>query len=404
MLVTINSLRADHTSCLGYHRSTTVNFDSFAKKNALFTNAFASSSWQMPSTGSIFTSLFSDSHGATHINKSMNQEVKTMAEILGENGYYTAGFCCNPRLSSTHGFAQGFDFYDDYSVSMILSSMNFNPAENFDINKLRTNDLVNDAVIRWLGNSKQEQVFLFVHYYDNHWDYLPPAPYDTLYNPNYNGSLDGTEIAREPLYSNRPSDDDVNHMIALYDGEIRQTDQDLEDLLEYFRKSGKFEDYLIIVMGDHGEQFYEHGHTSHHGLFDELLHVPLAISVPDFREAQKLDSLVSGVDVLPTILDWLEIEVPEGCQGRSLLPLIKGEKESVREFIYADYTGGAVPDVFTVRGERFKYLWEGNKIFAYDLLNDPVEYNKIYESDFSEQMREGFKKIEHLLPMTSKSD
>ena len=337
ILVTVNSLRADHISCLGYDKQTTPKFDEFAKNNILFTNSFAASSWQMPSTGSIFTSLYPTEHGATHINKKLDQQAKTMAEILRKSGFYTVGFCCNPRLSGDYGFGQGFEFYDDYSVSMMLSSMAFGQEDSFDINKKRTNDLINDAAIRWLQNNTHKPFFLFIHYYDNHWDYLPPPAYDGLYDPDYQGDIDGTEIAREPLYSNEPSDEDVEHIIALYDGEVRQTDEDLGELLAFLKEQDRFEDSVIIIMGDHGEQFYEHGHTSHHGVFDELIHIPLAVSVPDFNEPKKINCLVSGVDVMPTVFDFVKTAIPPECKGKSLKPSIGGKTEKQRDFVFVEY-------------------------------------------------------------------
>jgi len=191
ILVTISSLRKDHVSCLGYDRKTTPKFDEFAKSNILFTNAFAASSWQMPAVGSIFTSMYPSDHGATHISNKLNAKVQTLASVLKKNGYYTAGFGCNPRLTSEYGFDNGFDFYDDYSVSMMLSSMSFGQKGGIEIDKRRTNDLVNDAVIRWLGNNTHKPFFLSVHYYDTHWDYLPDEPFNTLFDPDYAGDIDG---------------------------------------------------------------------------------------------------------------------------------------------------------------------------------------------------------------------
>lgn len=397
ILITINSLRADHVSSLGYDRQTTPNFDKFAADNLLFTNAFATSSWQMPAVGSIFTSLYPSDHGATHINKKLSSKVQTLAGILKENGYYTAGFGCNPRLSADYGFDKGFDFYDDYSAAMMLSSMSFGQEDAIDINKRRTNDLINDAVVRWLQNNTHRPFFLSVHYYDNHWDYLPPPPYDTLFDPDYTGDIDGTEIAREPLYSNKPSDEDVAHIIALYNGEVKQTDHDLGELIEFLKEQGRFADSVIIITGDHGEQFYEHGHTSHHGLFDELIRVPLAISAADINEPNIIDSFVSGVDIMPTILDYTQIAVPAQCKGQSLRAAIENKPEAKRDFVFVEYTGGAVPDSFAVRFERYKFIQEEGVLFAYDLKTDPGEQKKIPQTDFTDQMNELFQRIRHLI-------
>jgi len=397
ILITISSLRADHVSCLGYKRETTPNLDKFAKENILFTNAFATSSWQMPSTGSIFTSLYPTEHGATHINKKLDRQVRTIAEILKDNGFYTAGFCCNPRLQSESGFGKGFDFYDDYSAPMIISSLFFGQQDFFDINKKRTNDLINDVAIRWLANNTHKPFFLFIHYYDNHWDYMPPPPYNTLYDPDYGGEIDGTDIAREPLYSNKPRDEDVKHIIALYDGQVRQTDKDLGELLTFLEKQGIFGDSIIIVMADHGEQFYEHGHTSHHGIFDELIRIPLVVSVPGSDKPKKIDSLVSGVDILPTVLDLMAISIPSECQGKSLESVIEGKNTNIRNFVFIEYTGGAVPDSFAARFERHKFVSQEGEIFAYDLQKDPFEQRKIHQHNFKDQMNQLFRTVEDLL-------
>jgi len=388
ILITISTLRADHVGCLGYKRDTTPNLDAFAEQNVLFRNAFATSGWMMPALGSILTSLNPSHHGATHINKRLEDKHCTLAEILSENGYYCVSFCCNPRLDQTHGFAQGFDLYDDYSVSMMLHSLTFGNEEVLDINKQRTNNLINDVAIRWLQNNSHEPFFMFLHYYDNHWDYLPPAPYNSLYDPDYQGPINGTEIAREPLFSNPPSARDIQHIVALYDGEVRQTDKDLGEMLKFLRDKGLLDNSIVIVLGDHGEQFYEHGHTSHHGLHEELIHIPLAVSIPGTQaKGEIIDSLVSQMDILPTILDYLQIPVHDVCQGKSFKPVIEGQIEVVNESIFAEYTGGAAPDCYAVRSTRYKYYEEAGESFAYDLAEDPREQHKILFPDFPEEVR-----------------
>ncbi len=400
ILITISTLRADHVSCLGCERDTTPNFDDFGEENILFRNVFATSGWMMPAHGSIFTSLYPSVHGATHINKSLGDEHYTLAEILSNNGYYCVGFCCNPRLDQEHGFAQGFDIYDDYSVSMILQSLALGNEGTFDINKQRTNALINDAAIRWLQNNTHKPFFMFVHYYDNHWDYLPPSPYYNLYDPDYDGPIDGTEIAREPLFSNPPGERDIQHIIALYDGEVKQTDNDLGEMLKVLKDRGILDNSIVIILGDHGEQFYEHGHTSHHGVFEELIHIPLAVSIPGTQpkgKGQIVDSLVSQVDILPTILDYLQIPVPDGCQGKSFKPVIEGQVGAVNEFVFAEYTGGAAPDTYAVRSARYHFCQEaGSEPFAYDLAKDPLEQNKILSNDFPTYIRLLEKRLKEL--------
>lgn len=376
VLITISSLRADHVSCLGYRRHTTPHFDAFAARGVLFRNAFAASSWTMPAHGSLFTSLYPSEHGATHIDRQLGEGGKTLAERLAAGGYFCAGFCCNPRLTRGKGFARGFHLYDDRSVPLLLEGLQFDAAGPVAMESHRTNDLVNDAALAWLQKNTHRPFFLFVHLYDNHWDYLPPEPYRSLYDPNYAGTLDGTRIAREPLYSNRPNDRDVRHMIALYDGEVRQTDADLGELLDVLQRRGVCGNSILVVMGDHGDQFYEHGNTSHHGLYDELIHIPLAVSIPGLPGGRGIEALVGQMDLLPTILDYVHLPVSDPCRGVSLRPLLEGRAPTVHDFLCAEYTGGAVPDTFAVRSARYKCLWQKDEVFAYDLQEDPAEQQR----------------------------
>lgn len=399
ILITISSLRADHVGRLGYHRDTTSNLDAFSRDNILFRNAFAASGWMMPTHGSIFTSLYPSAHGATHINRRLGDQHVTLAEVLNDNGYYCVGFCCSPRLDREHGFAQGFDIYDDYSVSLMLNSLAFGQEQSEDINKQRTNALINDAAIGWLQKNKHRPFFMFVHYYDNHWDYLPPSPYDKLYNRDYKGPINGKEVAREPLYSNPPSQEDIEHIVALYDGEVKQTDDDLGEMLKFLKDKGLLDNSIAIILGDHGEEFYEHGHTSHHGVYEELIHVPMAISLPQASPRSKVvDSLVSQMDILPTILDYLKIPIPDACRGKSLKSVIEGESRIANEFVFAEYTGGAVPDCYAVRSARYKYCRTADgQPFAFDLDTDPRELRKILLDDFPEEVRILRKNLEELL-------
>ena len=227
--------------------------------------------------------------------------------------------------------------------------------------------------------------------------------YDKLYDGDYQGPIDGTNIAKEPLFSNPPGESDIEHIIALYDGEVKQTDNDLGEMLSFLEKKGLMANSIVIVMGDHGEQFYEHGHTSHHGTYDELIHVPLAMSTPAMLvRGRVIDSLVSQVDILPTILDFLQIPLPEDYQGKSLKPLIEGNTEAVNDFVFAEYAGGAVHESHTVRSARYKYIEQEGQSFMYDLLNDPSEQQKIPATDFTEEARILQKAFYKLMEKTSR--
>jgi len=159
-------------------------------------------------------------------------------------------------------------------------------------------------------------------------------------------------------------------------------------MLDCLSKARLWENSIVIILGDHGDLFYEHGHTSHHGVYDELIHVPLVVSIPQMQASGKVvDGLVSQLDILPTILDYLEIPIPERCRGRSFRPLIEGKAETVNDFVFTEYTGGAAPDTYALRSTRYKYCRQaGSKPFAYDLAKDPGEQNKIFAEVFTPEI------------------
>ncbi|MCK4886068.1 MAG: sulfatase [Planctomycetes bacterium] len=396
ILISISTLRYDHCSISGYHRNTTEVFDKFASENIYFTNTFATSSWSMPATGSVFTSKYPSQHGAKHISAKLKKDNYTLAEVLADNQYCCAGFCCNRRLTADAGFSQGFDLYDDYTAEIMLESFS-DSNEPFDISYYRTNDLINKAVIRWLNNNSKNRFFLFVHYFDNHIPYLPQRPYDKLYTDGYKSDIDFTRVHREPLYSNRPTDKDLDYLIALYDGQVKQTDDDLGQLLKYLTDANLAENSVIIVMGDHGEQFYDHGRSSHHDIYDELTHIPLAMSLPAGK-SKKIDTLISTIDIMPTIFDLLEIQISTKLQGQSLLPVISGQTETLHDFIFIEYTGQAIKDKYAFRTDRIKYIFTEGQQYIYDLVNDPAEQIKILAENFDDETKKQqqiFKK--HLL-------
>jgi len=171
----------------------------------------------------------------------------------------------------------------------------------------------------------------------------------------------------------------------LYDGEIRQTDEDLGVFLRYLSESGLMKKTVIIIMGEHGEQFYEHGNTSHHGLYDEMIRIPMAMHLPD-SESVEYGKLVSQVDVLPTVLDIIGVygSVPDGSRGVSLKRLVSNDES--RGWVYAEYSGGAMPSCSALRSERYKVIQYEGSVEVYDLINDGQEQRPLKESQYNNQI------------------
>jgi arylsulfatase A-like enzyme len=318
ILISLDTLRADHLGSYGYHRNTSPSIDAFAQESILFERAVVQAPTTLPSHMSIMTSLYPSFHGVWQENFPLADEHMTLAELLREGGYRTAAFVDGGYVSGVYGFERGFDLYDDQrgGIAVILPK-----------------------VKKWLNDNKSDPFFLFIHCYDIHSPYDPPPPYNTIFHDfTYAGHLfPGTrtlfKIAGKKLQLN---DEDLRHFIALYDGGIRYTDEKIGEFLSYLSASELTDQSLIIITSDHGEEFKEHGGILHRQVYYRPeLHVPLIIRIPQYRKKQiRLNELVRSIDLLPTILDMAELQPPPGAQGRSLLPLIKRNKNFLNRFLW----------------------------------------------------------------------
>jgi arylsulfatase A-like enzyme len=341
LLIGVESLRADHVGCLGYFRDTTPTLDRLARKGVVFSRAMATSSWTIPAVMSVMTSLYPAIHNAKDFRQKTPEEITTLAEILKEKGYVTVAFAGNPLLDGSYGFRQGFDLYDDFTVQLHLGLDLFaeGGATTPDaVHDAVTNQVIHRAATSWLKANHRKRFFMFVFYFDPHIDYIPPPPFDRRFDPDYEGSMDGRGLAFEPLRSVRPPQRDLDHTIALYDGELLHTDGYISKLLDEFGEYGILDNTLVVVFGDHGEEFYEHGSTVHGlTLYNEVIHIPLILRWPSAIPGNKKNgALVSGVDIMPTILDYLDIKYDGFMQGRSLRALVEGEKSVLHDVVYAE--------------------------------------------------------------------
>lgn len=381
LLIGIETLRADHVGHLGYHRDTTPTFDKLAEEGVAFSRAIATSSWTMPTVMSVLTSLYPGVHKMTGSQKKLPEGRNTLADILKKNDYVTAAFISNPTLNNRYGFSKGFDLYDDFSVDIELDLNLFekNDKVGLHVHNAKTNEVVNHASIDWLRKNHDKPFFMFVFYFDPHYDYIPPPPFDTVFDHNYDGSTDGRGIIGKP----RPPQRDLDHIIALYDGEILYTDSYISKLLGKFTEYGILDDTLIIVFGDHGDEFYEHGSTAHgSSLYSELTHIPLAFRWPSvIPRGRRVSAMVSQVDIMPTILDYLNIEHDGFMQGSSLRPLIEGRKEKLHDMVYGEISIHANQFFAAAISKDHKFILDLNtgKKQLFDLNNDPNEQVNIYE-------------------------
>jgi arylsulfatase A-like enzyme/Tfp pilus assembly protein PilF len=348
-LVTIDTLRADHVHCYGYDGVKTPALDGLAQDGTRFTNAFTPSPITNTSHTSILTGLLPSSHGVTDFAIPLAPAHATWAEILKQQGYKTAGFIGAVILDSktlAPGLDRGFDFYDNFPEHP-ESKSRWGRVER------RGMEVVQHAET-WLTQHRTGPHFMWMHLYDPHDPYEPPAPFSQTYKDR------------------------------LYDGEIAYADSALGHFIAYLQKQGIYEPSLIIVVGDHGEGLGEHREETH-GIFlyDATTHVPLLMKLPS-RVPQKkvVDAQVRTTDILPTALDLVAAPVPQELDGQSLKAYLNGSVASDRTAIgETDYPlrFGWSP-LRSVRERGSKYI-EAPHPELYNLQADPKELHNIYSAD-----------------------
>jgi arylsulfatase A-like enzyme len=324
VLISIDTLRADHLGCYGYSRDTSPNLDRLALEGVLFEHAYAPAPWTLPSHASLFTGLYPAEHGVVKDTHRLDDRHVLLPEALAELGYRSAAIVSTvPYLRRSYGFKQGWVSYDDRS--------SFGPSKKWAI--ASNSEKVYRGALKQLDQLGKGPFFLFVHDYDVHANYVPPAPFDRLFGPPRSAELPS---AKDDWRARRQRE------LPQYDGEIRWVDDWIGKLVEELRRRDLLEHTVIAVVADHGEEFFEHGFWGHGAnLFDSVLHVPWIVRFPGARHAgTRIAAPVSLVDVPATLLALAGSEAPRWRSGRDV----------------GRWLGpGAIPDegeVFAFRGER----------------------------------------------------
>jgi choline-sulfatase len=349
-LVTIDTLRADHVHCYGYANGSTPALDALAKDGVRFTNAFTPSPITNTSHASILTGLLPGSHGVTDFAVPLASSHPTIAELLKLHGYHTAAFVGAVILDSKSlapGFDRGFDFYDNFPEHSSTKS-------RWGRLERRGMDVVSQAE-NWLGKHPAGPHFVWVHLYDPHDPYEPPAPFAQTYKDR------------------------------LYDGEIAYADSALAHFIGYLKRNGNYQNSLIVVVGDHGEGLGEHREETHGiYLYDSTTHVPLIVKLPSRESAgTSVVGQVRTVDIAPTVVDLAGAAAPAKTDGESLRVYLSGKTAASRPvFGETDYPlrFGWAP-LRSVRKDGLKFI-EAPRPELYDLNRDAAELNNQYqESD-----------------------
>lgn len=391
VLISIDTLRADHVGAYGYDRPLTPRIDALAADGVVFENAYSSSPWTLPAHVSMFTGLNCIRHRVYAERDQMDPRVPTLAERLRARGYATRAITGGGFVSPIYGFAKGFDEY------------HLDQADIMDASQAAK---AGDDATRWIEKNGDRSFFLFLHTYQVHSPYKSPMPYRTMFlRPDARWSqVDINEIfgGASGIYAEL-SEPDRHNVIALYDAGIRFTDETLvQPVVDTLRKLNLYDRTMIIVTSDHGEEFFDHGGWNHsHSVYDELIRVPLVVKMPDSKfRGERFSPIVRLTDLMPTILDFAGIPYGDlSLNGESLRPVLGGKETADRVFL-AELSGNVlncqIPQRLAMNDGRTKIILnrpfspEGLAFFTagppgfpavelYDLAIDPGEETNIFD-------------------------
>lgn len=386
VLICVDTLRSDHLSGYGYDRWTTPNLDALATEEGItFENVYASSSWTLPSVTSVFTSLNAPQHGVEDQGTRLSGKATTISERLSDDGWLTAAFVTHIYVSSLFGLDQGFSEFHELSID-------WNFREGLQLRA----DQLNQQALPWLEHHADSKFFLYLHFFDPHWEYNPPGPFRTRFtDPDYLGPADGTW---KYLLQYLPSEqlmpaEDLQQTEGLYDGEILWTDYQLGLLFDALRVLGLWDDSLIVIFGDHGEEFQEHGSVHHtRTLYEEVLRVPLLVKLPGGRPDDvrpRIDERVRLIDIAPTILEVAGLEPSLDMEGLSLLSSLKNRGDDRDVFAHTIRHGANRMALLTGDWKFiFTYARGRESVELFDLAGDPLEQTStaLFQPDLAKRL------------------
>jgi arylsulfatase A-like enzyme len=307
----IDTLRANHLSCYGHKKKITPFIDEFSKDGFLFDNCFASANWTRPAVSSILTGLYPYKHGVETKKDSVSSELVMISEILRSMGYSTIHLTSTVHASKAFNFDQGVDYYSRCDT------------EN------KSSELINSDFSKLINNNPdllKKPIYAFLHTDDPHDPYAPRAPFLKFKKAiETEKNFPIWPKMRAKIKKHNLTEEEIDFVMSLYDCEISKSDYYFGKFIDYLKQRGLYENSIIVLIGDHGEQFDEHGGFFHGGsIYNEEIRVPLIIKFPngEFSGCQS-NLFVSQVDVLPTILEYLGVEIPSCVDGISLLYQLK---------------------------------------------------------------------------------
>lgn len=333
LLITIDTTRTDHMSCYGAARETTPNIDAVAKEGMLFENAFTQRNSTWPALATIMTSLYPIQHRVRSNGLKIGNEVLTIAEYLSQHDYLCAAVYANATAQNWEGFQFRF------------------PCDVDPVDQRATH-----SAVKWITQYRDYKFFVWLHYLAPHADYTPPQEFRKFVDANYSGPVDGSKETVTNLTLKRfdVTDADIKHVLDLYDGELLYVDNEVKKVIDTLKEFGLYDKTLVMISADHGEELYAHHGYFGHGasVYDNVLHVPLIARLPGVVPAGKREgTLVQHLTIAPTICEVVGLPIPQVFEGKSLVPLFKGEKID-----YGPCISELKDEILTIRTADYKYI------------------------------------------------
>jgi arylsulfatase A-like enzyme len=370
ILLSLDTLRSDRLGTHGYTRTTSPFLDSLAARSTMFEHAVTPAPWTLPAHVSLLTGMYPSAHGVSlSKGQSIGPETHLLAELMQQNGYRTFGYVAGGYLGKRFGFPRGFETYYVNSAERDQETQGFQKVLKLAREKLLS------------IQSQPSPFFMFLHTYTVHCPYSPPEPYASMFNSEGAEEVNPHYCGKK--YNKLPGFNKNNalYLSDRYDGSVRFLDTLLKDFFGQLEHDGILDNTMIVIVSDHGDEFYEHGRIGHgESLHRELLMVPLIVHGPGFAH-RRVSEPVSLVDVFPTILDATGIKVAEQNQGRSLLDLLKGGKELPPRLQFSELDYDALlRSLINPLSDHYILDLESDKAKFYDLVSDWPEVNNLADS------------------------
>ncbi len=413
LLIVLDAARVDHLSCYGYHRDTTPNIDKIAGMGTLFENCFSTSPWTMPSHASLFTGKFPSTCGVIGENFSLDKTQITLSQVLSSAGYHTFGITSSPHIGKHTHFNKGFNYFIEAFRRPLLKNgfdLCFKRALNTFRNRIYGGKditfYITEIAKSWL-KKEIHPFFMYLHYSTPHSPYYSPGAFHKKFYRDIESKVD-TSRARElastgdALLSHvlgriKLTDKEWEVIKSYYDSKLSYLDNKILEILHLLRDLKILNETILVITSDHGENFGEHGLVYHDFcLYDTLIHVPLVVYYSNLPLKKRVTSLVSHVDLFPTILKLSDINTGKTLEYEGIDIFSPRERE-LRDYIFAEHGGGFLTRTLMkkypglahskyrrgmkcIRTRELKYILNSDKHEElYDIVNDPNEELNLIE-------------------------